>query len=55
MKSTPGKSTTIRVTLATINENGEFINNIDSSVAREASVTQAELNKALQKCQWAST
>jgi hypothetical protein len=54
-KSTPGRTTTVRIQLGDISEEGEYSSYIDSKLARETSVTQSNLNKALQKCQWAST
>jgi hypothetical protein len=53
-KSTPGRTTTVRIELGDISEEGVYSSYIDSKLARETSVTQANLNKALEKCQWAS-
>lgn len=54
-KSTPGKTTTTRIELGEISEEGEYSSYINSKLARETSVSQSNLNKALAKCQWAST
>ena len=54
-KSTPGKSTLMRIELGEIDESGAYNTFVDSKLARESSITQSNLNKALQKCQWAST
>ena len=53
-KSTPGRASKVRIELGEITEDGEYLTYIDSKIARETSVTQTNLNKALEKCQWAS-
>ena len=55
LKFSSGKTTSTRINLASIDEDGVLTNGINSSIARETSVTQAVLNKAFQKCEWAST
>ena len=53
-KSTPGR-TKIRIELGEISKKGEYSSYIDSKLARETLVSQSNLEKALAKCQWAST
>ncbi len=36
-------------------ENGEYISFVSSTLAREVSMTQSNLKKAEEKCQWAGT
>jgi len=55
MKSSNGSSTSMQVDIARIDENGEYIEYVDSKLARESSIRQSVLNQALEKCQWAST
>ena len=55
MKSSNGSSTSMQVDMARIDENGEYIEKVDSKLARESSIRQSVLNQALAKCQWAST
>jgi hypothetical protein len=55
MKSSNGSSTSMQVDIARIDENGEYIEKVDSKLARESSIRQSVLNQALAKCQWAST
>jgi hypothetical protein len=55
MKSSNGSSTHMQVDIARIDENGEYIEKVDSKLARESSIRQSVLNQALAKCQWAST
>ncbi len=54
-KSVSGSSTSMQVDIAQINEDGEYVENVDSKLARESSIRQSVLNQALEKCQWAST
>ena len=54
MKSTGNSSTSMQVDIARIDESGEYINKVDSKLARETSIRQSVLNQALEKCQWAS-
>ena len=49
-----GKATTTRVNLADI-EGAEFNSLIDSSLAREVSISQATLRRAEKKCEWAGS
>jgi len=53
-KSMPGKETSLRVDLAEL-ENGEYVSFVSSTQAREISMTQSNLKKAEEKCQWAGT
>ena len=50
----PGKETSLRVDLAEL-ENGEYVSFVSSTQAREISMTQSNLKKAEEKCQWAGT
>ena len=53
-KITPGKETSLRVDLAEL-ENGEYVSFVSSTLAREVSMTQSNLKKTEEKCQWAGT
>ncbi len=54
MKSSTGQMTDIRVSLADL-ENGKYTSYVNSKLAREVSITQINLKKAEEKCQWAGT
>ena len=43
-----------RVNLADL-EDGEYTSYVNSNLAREVSMTQSNLKKAEEKCQWAGT
>ena len=53
-KSLIGRTTTTRADLARIDENGEYISSVDSTLARDVSITQKVLKEAEAYCQWAS-
>lgn len=53
-KYSSGKSTTARADLAEINEDGSFINNVDSSLALDIGIPKKILNEAVNYCSFAS-
>lgn len=53
-KSVAGRSTTMRADLAGIGEDGEYISNVNSSLARDVAISQKVLKEAEGYCQWAS-
>jgi hypothetical protein len=53
-KSLIGRATSTRADLARIDEDGEYISSVDSTLAREVSITQKVLKEAEAYCQWAS-
>ena len=53
-KSTPGRATTSRANIATMEEDGAYTSLIDSKLARDIAINQSVLNQAKIYCQWAS-
>lgn len=53
-KSVAGRSTTMRADLAGIGEDGEYISNVNSTLARDVAISQKVLKEAEGYCQWAS-
>lgn len=53
-KSVTGRSTTMRADLAGIGEDGEYISNVNSTLARDVAISQKVLKEAEGYCQWAS-
>lgn len=53
-KSTPGRATTTRAEIATINDDGSYTSFVNSSLARDVAVSQSVLNQVEGYCQWAS-
>ena len=54
LKGSPGRMSDTRVNLADL-EDGEYTSYVNSNLAREVSMTQSNLKKAEEKCQWAGT
>jgi hypothetical protein len=53
-KRTAGGETSIRIDLASLDEDG-YVSNVSSRMAREASITRSVLTEAEKKCQWANS
>ena len=53
-KSTPGRATTARADIANIEEDGNYISLVDSSLAIDIAINQSVLKQAEGYCQWAS-
>lgn len=53
-KSSPGRATTTRANIARIDEDGSYVDLVDSSLARDIAIQQTVLDKATGYCQWAS-
>ena len=54
LKRSAGRISDTRVNLADL-EDGEYTSYVNSNLAREVSITQNNLKKAEEKCQWAGT
>lgn len=53
-KSTPGRATTTRANIASIEEDGSYVSLVDGGLARDIAISQSVLNQVEGYCQWAS-
>lgn len=54
LKSSPGRTATLKVDIARMEEDGAYTSLIDSNLARDVAINQSVLKKAEGYCQWAS-
>ena len=53
-KSTPGRATTTRANIASIEEDGSYVSLVDGGLARDIAISQSVLKQVEGYCQWAS-